>query len=224
MLIQASDRRVGGGDKGQAAEDGGRAVQRQANQFRNGDSSAALLRNTAGYSFLRSANRFNFVNLDGYDPSRPGSYQQGPVADIRYAQSSPYGLVYIGNQVFRGDGVIYTPPIGNSVLWGITRDSVIDIAHDLGFEVREQTLPRETLYIADEVFFTGTAAEVTPVRSVDKIQVGAGRRGPITEALQKAFFQVVNCEVPDTHGWLTWVYPDEANRRQPLQAAAGNSR
>jgi len=100
------------------------------------------------------------------------------------------------------EGIIYTPPIGNSVLWGITRDSVITIAHDLGFEVREQTLPRETLYIADEVFFCGTAVEVTPIRSVDRVTVGRGRRGPITEALQQRFFQIVKGEAPDTHGWL----------------------
>src|SRR5678816_4692540 len=81
------------------------------------------------------------------------------------------------------EGIIHTPPIGNSVLWGITRDSVIAIARDLGFEVREQTLPRETLYIADEVFFVGTAVEVTPIRSIDRIKVGRGRRGPITDCL-----------------------------------------
>lgn len=100
------------------------------------------------------------------------------------------------------EGVIYTPPIGNSVLWGITRDSVIQIAQDLGFEVREQTLPREVLYIADEVFFCGTAVEVTPIRSVDRITVGAGRRGPITEAIQQHFFKLVKGEAPDPHGWL----------------------
>jgi branched-chain amino acid aminotransferase len=103
------------------------------------------------------------------------------------------------------EGVIYTPPIGNSVLWGITRDSVITIAHDLGFEVREQTLPRETLYIADEVFFVGTAVEVTPIRSIDRIKVGRGRRGPITEAIQQRFFQIIKGEAPDTHGWLQFV-------------------
>src|SRR6185436_4880313 len=75
------------------------------------------------------------------------------------------------------EGVIYTPPVGNSVLWGITRDSVMTIARELGFDVREQTLPRETLYIADEVFFVGTAVEVTPIRSVDRVKVGRGRRG-----------------------------------------------
>jgi branched-chain amino acid aminotransferase len=108
------------------------------------------------------------------------------------------------------DNIIYTPPIGNSVLWGITRDSVITIAHDLGFEVREQTLPRETIYIADEVFFVGTAVEVTPIRSVDRVKVGRGRRGPVTEAIQRRFFQIVKGEAPDTHGWLLPVGPREA--------------
>ena len=83
-------------------------------------------------------------------------------------------------------------------------------------------LPRESLYIADEVFFVGTAAEVTPVRSIDKIQIGAGRRGPITEALQRAFFDVVNGEAPDTHGWLTYVYEeDEPLRRRTTATVAG---
>jgi branched-chain amino acid aminotransferase len=103
------------------------------------------------------------------------------------------------------DGVIYTPPMGNSVLVGITRDSVLTIARDLGYEVREQTLPREMLYIADEVFFVGTAVELTPVRSVDKIQVGPGRRGPITGAIQSRFLDTIAGKVPDTHGWLTYV-------------------
>jgi branched-chain amino acid aminotransferase len=100
------------------------------------------------------------------------------------------------------DGVIHTPPIGSSVLAGITRDSVMALARDLGFVVREQTLPRETLYIADEAFFVGTAVEVTPIRSVDRITVGRGRRGPVTEALQQRFFQIVRGDFPDTHGWL----------------------
>jgi len=103
------------------------------------------------------------------------------------------------------DGVINTPPIGNSVLAGITRDCVITLARDLGFDVREQTLPRETLYLADEVFFVGTAVEVTPIRSVDRIAVGRGRRGPITEAVQQRFFQIVRGDTPDTHGWLQYL-------------------
>jgi branched-chain amino acid aminotransferase len=116
------------------------------------------------------------------------------------------------------DGVIYTPPISASILAGITRDSVITLARDLGFQVREEVLPREMLYIVDEAFFVGTAVEITPIRSVDKVAVGNGRRGPVTEALQNAFFDVVNGKTPDRHGWLTFVYPGE-----PLQAAAAGA-
>ena len=103
------------------------------------------------------------------------------------------------------DGVISTPPIGSSVLAGITRDSAMTIARDLGFEVREQVMPRETLYLADEVFFVGTAVEITPIRSVDKITVGRGSRGPITAAIQQRFQDIVSGHAPDTHGWLTYV-------------------
>ena len=101
------------------------------------------------------------------------------------------------------DGKIVTPPLGASVLPGITRDTVIKIALELGIEVVESIVPRELLYIADEVFFTGTAAEITPVRSVDRIPVGEGRRGPVTERLQKQFFGIINGSLPDRHGWLT---------------------
>ena len=100
------------------------------------------------------------------------------------------------------DGVIYTPGLASSILQGITRDSVITLARLHGFEVREQTLPREMLYLADEIFLTGTAAEVTPVRSVDRITIGAGKRGPVTEALQSAFFGLFNGKTPDNWGWL----------------------
>jgi branched-chain amino acid aminotransferase len=112
------------------------------------------------------------------------------------------------------EGIIYTTPIGNSVLAGITRDSVITLAREMGFEVREQTLPRELLYIADEVFFCGTAAEVTPIRSVDRITVGRGRRGPITEALQQRFYEVVTGRAEDKWGWLQYVHaPTTATAR-----------
>jgi branched-chain amino acid aminotransferase len=103
------------------------------------------------------------------------------------------------------DDVLYTPSMSSSVLPGITRDTIMTLAQDLGFQVKEQELPREMLYIADEVFFVGTAAEITPIRSVDKIQIGAGRRGPVTTALQQAFFDYVNGVVPDRHNWLTYV-------------------
>jgi branched-chain amino acid aminotransferase len=96
-----------------------------------------------------------------------------------------------------------TAPLGNSVLPGITRDSILTIARDLGLPVIEQMIPREMLYLADEAFFTGTAAEVTPIRSVDKISVGKGVTGPITKAVQKEFYAIVRGEKADRHNWLT---------------------
>src|SRR5918993_12135 len=101
------------------------------------------------------------------------------------------------------DNIIYTPSIASSVLQGITRDTVLTLTRDLGFEVREQLLPREFLYMADEAFFCGTAVEITPIRSIDKIVVGNGRRGPITAALQDRFFAVIRGDHPDVHNWLT---------------------
>lgn len=103
------------------------------------------------------------------------------------------------------DGVILTPGLSHSVLGGITRDTVMKLARERGYEVRETSIPRELLYIADELFFTGTAAEVTPIRSVDRIQIGAGRRGPITEVLQKDFFGLFNGTTADKWGWLDYV-------------------
>jgi len=101
------------------------------------------------------------------------------------------------------NGVIFTPPLAHSALGGITRDSVLTLARHLGLTVREQALPREILYIADEVFFTGTAAEVTPIRSVDRIQVADGKPGEITEKIATEFFGIVNGLKPDRFGWLT---------------------
>jgi len=100
------------------------------------------------------------------------------------------------------DGIIHTPGFAHSVLGGITRDTVIRLATERGYEVRETTIPREMLYIADEIFMTGTAAEITPVRSVDRLAVGTGKRGPITEALQSAFFGLFSGKTPDKYGWL----------------------
>jgi branched-chain amino acid aminotransferase len=101
------------------------------------------------------------------------------------------------------DKVVYTPSLTSSILKGITRDTVLTLTRDLGFEVREQPLPREFLYMADEAFFCGTAVEVTPIRSIDKIAVGNGRRGPVTAALQQRFFGIIKGELADTHNWLT---------------------
>jgi len=108
---------------------------------------------------------------------------------------------------------LITAPLGNSVLPGITRDSIIKIAHELKIPVVEQTIPREMLYVADEAFFTGTAAEVTPIRSVDKIVVGKGNIGPVTKAIQKEFFGIVQGEKADRHNWLT---PVPVRSKQPV--------
>ncbi len=100
------------------------------------------------------------------------------------------------------DGIVYTPPLAASILGGITRDAVIHLITDLGFEIRLEVLPRDLLYLADEIFLTGTAAEVTPIRSVDRIAVGKGSRGPMTEAIQNAFFGLFDGKTADKHGWL----------------------
>jgi branched-chain amino acid aminotransferase len=104
------------------------------------------------------------------------------------------------------DGKIHTPPLGASVLPGITRDAILTLAHEIGIPVVETIVPREMLYIADEVFFSGTAAEITPIRSIDRITIGAGRRGPIAERLQKEFFGVIGGTREDSHGWLSPVH------------------
>jgi branched-chain amino acid aminotransferase len=103
------------------------------------------------------------------------------------------------------DGSIVTPVLDGTSLVGITRSAIIQLAQDLGYEVRHEPVPREALYTQDEMFFTGTAAEVTPVTSVDRIQVGSGKAGPITLALQKAFMETVKAENDDPHGYLTFV-------------------
>jgi branched-chain amino acid aminotransferase len=108
---------------------------------------------------------------------------------------------------------LITAPLGNSVLPGITRDSIVQIARDLNIPIVEQMIPREMLYIADEAFFTGTAAEVTPIRSVDKIKVGKGGIGPITKAIQKEFYAIVRGEKADRYGWLT---PVPVGSKQPV--------
>lgn len=120
----------------------------------------------------------------------------------------PSGLVSEGsgeNLFLVRRGTVTTPPISSSILEGITRDSVLRFLHEMGMEVREEAVPRELLYIADELFFTGTAAEITPVRSVDGITVGNGHRGPITTEVQSRFFSLVQGESDDPYGWLEYV-------------------
>lgn len=119
---------------------------------------------------------------------------------------APTGIVSEGsgqNLFLVRDGALITPPLEGTLLQGITRDSVITLAREMGLEVRERAIPREALYMADELFFTGTAAEVTPIRSVDRIVIGAGKAGEVTLALQARLLDVAQGRVEDTHGWLT---------------------
>ncbi len=114
------------------------------------------------------------------------------------------------------DGVLLTPGLSHSVLNGLTRDTVIRLARERGLEVREAALPRELLYVADEAFFTGTAVEITPIRSVDRLTIGNGKRGPVTESLQNAFFGIFSGKTPDKWGWLDYV-----DMSAPRAAASG---
>ena len=126
-------------------------------------------------------------------------YQEGIALDVN-------GLVSEGsgeNIFVVRNGVIYTPPLANSALSGITRDSVLTLARHLGFSVVEQAFPRELLYIADEVFFTGTAAEVSPIATIDRIVTGDGKPGEITKRIADEFFGIANGLKPDRFGWLT---------------------
>jgi branched-chain amino acid aminotransferase len=138
-------------------------------------------------------------------------YAEGIALDVN-------GLVSEGsgeNVFLVRNGVLYTPPLANSALSGITRDSVLTIARHLGLPVIEQSVPRELLYIADEVFFTGTAAEVSPIRSIDRIVIGDGNPGAITKQIADEFFGIANGLKPDRFGWLTPVKVDAA---EPVHA------
>lgn len=128
-------------------------------------------------------------------------YAEGIALDTQgtLAEGSGENLFIIQNDK------IYTTPVSSSILPGITRDSVIQIANELGYQVIEQAMPREVLYIADEVFFTGTAAEITPIRSVDKITVGQGKRGPVTEKIQTRFFNILSGKDEDPYNWMDYL-------------------
>jgi len=128
-------------------------------------------------------------------------YSEGIALNIRghISEGSGENIFLVMN------GKVYTPPLSSSVLPGITRDSVIILLKEMNIPVIEETIPREMLYIADEVFFTGSAAEITPIRSIDRIIIGAGEPGPVTRRLQKEFFAYVNGDREDTYGWLTYI-------------------
>ena len=131
--------------------------------------------------------------------ARRNGYVEGIALDVNgyISEGSGENLFIIKN------GVMYTSPTTSGILPGITRDSIMTLARELGYTIREESLQREALYLADEIFMCGTAAEITPVSSVDRMQIGEGRRGPITEAIQKAFFGLFNGETEDKWGWLT---------------------
>ncbi len=129
-------------------------------------------------------------------------YQEGIALDTAglLSEGSGENLFLVKN------GTLVTPSSSCSVLQGITRHSIITLAKEMGIPVKVQRIPREAVYLADELFFTGTAAEITPIRSVDKIKIGEGRRGPVTQKLQEAFFRIIGGETPDKFSWLTKVY------------------
>jgi len=133
--------------------------------------------------------------------ARLDNYSEGIMLDS-------FGMVSEGsgeNLFVVRDGKLITAPVSAGILQGITRDSVTRIARDLGYEVVEQVMPREMLYVADELFFTGTAAEITPIRSVDRISIGSGGRGPITAAIQSQYMGIAEGRFPDRYGWRTLV-------------------
>ena len=173
------------------------------------------------------------VCVSSWNRAAPNTYPTGVKAGGNYLSSqliaqeavrggfaegialAPGGLLSEGageNLFIVRGGKIYTPPVGCSILAGITRDSVLALAQDLNIDVVEQVLPREFLYFADEVFMTGTAAEITPVRSVDRKPVGNGQPGPVTRTLQKAFFGLFDGSTADRRGWLTPVDNAEQTR------------
>ncbi|KZX11779.1 branched-chain amino acid transaminase [Methanobrevibacter curvatus] len=142
------------------------------------------------------------------------NYMNAQLAKLEAVENGYNECIMLDTQGFIGEGsgenlfmikdeTIYTPPLSSSILKGLTRDAIIKIAKNLNYEVVEDKIPRESIYIADELFFTGTAAEVTPIRSVDKIQVGSGTRGPITEKIQNEFFKIVEGKSKDKYGWLS---------------------
>jgi len=142
-----------------------------------------------------------FITMEAKD----NGFHEGIALDV-----NGYVSEGAGENIFViSNGIVYTPGAWSSILMGITRDTVLQLLDDMGYEVRYEPIAREMLYMADEIFFTGTAAEVTPVRSVDRLDVGTGKPGPITKAVQKEFFGITSGELPDRHNWLTHVRQSE---------------
>lgn len=147
----------------------------------------------AGGNYVNS----QFVSMEAHD----NGFTEGIALDV-----NGYVSEGAGENIFVIlDNVVYTPGAWSSILMGITRDSVLTLLQDFGYEIKFQPVAREMLYMADEIFFTGTAAEVTPVRSIDRLPIGSGSRGPITKQVQEEFFALTAGKKADRHGWLTHV-------------------
>ncbi len=147
----------------------------------------------AGGNYVNS----QFVSMEAHD----NGFSEGIALDVNGYVSEGAGE----NLFVIVDGIVYTPGAWSSILLGVTRDSVVKIIEELGYEIRYQPIAREMLYMADEIFFTGTAAEVSPVRSVDRLKIGIGKRGAITTKVQERFFAITSGKVEDKYGWLTHV-------------------
>jgi branched-chain amino acid aminotransferase len=147
-------------------------------------------------------------------------YSEGIALDDRgyVSEGSGENIFVVSN------GVVNTPPLSSSILAGITRDSVIQICRDLGITIKERSIQRAALYIADELFFSGTAAEITPIRSVDRISIGAGGRGEITEKIQKVFFEITSGERPAPGPWLTYVNQQKTAANRSATNTSDNGR
>jgi len=159
------------------------------------DTHASMVK--AGGNYVNS----QFISMEAHD----NGFQEGIALDY-----GGYVSEGAGENIFIIiDDVVYTPGSWSSILIGITRDSALKILESMGYTIKYQPIAREMLYMADEIFFTGTAAEVTPVRSVDRISIGSGSRGPITKKVQDEFFAITSGEKPDDYGWLTHVTPKE---------------
>lgn len=165
----------------------------QVSSWRRGAPSSAASMGKIGGQYVNS----QFISMEAKD----NGFTEGIALDINGYVSEGAGE----NLFVVHNGIVYTPGNWASILLGITRDTAITLLKDLGYEVRFETISRDMLYLADELFFTGTAAEITPIRSVDRVQVGEGKPGPITKTVQKAFFDTTSGKQEDRHSWLTYV-------------------
>jgi branched-chain amino acid aminotransferase len=165
----------------------------QVSSWRRNAPSAGAAMGKIGGQYINS----QFISMEAHD----NGFTEGIALDI-----NGYVSEGAGENIFvMHDNIVYTPGAWNSILLGVTRDTALTLLRDMGYEIRYEPVAREMLYLADEIFFTGTAAEITPIRSVDRITVGSGKPGPITKKVQEAFFAVTSGKTEDKYGWLTYV-------------------